>query len=77
MATKLSEQIQATMDALALAQTQAALVALTMRKQSVYFGLDYSHFDDDIGHVTSRLRYAKQLAERRERAEAERDKTAD
>jgi hypothetical protein len=40
METKLSEQIQTTMDALALAQTQAALVTKAMSKQHISFGLD-------------------------------------
>jgi hypothetical protein len=65
-----SEQIQATIDALTLAHTQAALVSHTMRKQRASFGLDYSHMDDDIAQVTSKLRYLKRLAERRESAEA-------
>jgi hypothetical protein len=69
METKLSEQIQATLDALALAQTQAALVTKATSKQNISFGLDYSHMDDDIAHVTSKLRFLKRLTERRERAE--------
>ena len=40
METKLSAQIQATLDALALAQTQAALVTKAMSKQHISFGLD-------------------------------------
>jgi hypothetical protein len=85
METKLSAQIQTTMDALALAQTQATLLTKAMSKQHISFGLDYSHVDDDIAHVTSKLRFLKQLAERRERAEEattrtdapERDETPD
>jgi hypothetical protein len=79
METTLSEQIQATIDVLTLAQTQAALISPRMRKQHVSFGLDYSHMDDDIAHVTSKLRYLLRLAERREAAEAatERDKPSD
>jgi len=69
METKLSEQIQATMDALSLAQTQTALVTKAMSKQHFSFGLGYSHLDDDITQVTSKLRFQKQLAERRELAE--------
>ena len=41
MDTKLSEQIQAMIDALELAQTQVVLVTQTMRKQRLTFGLDY------------------------------------
>jgi hypothetical protein len=42
-------------------------------------GLYYSHTDDDIAQLASKLRYLKQLAERRERAEeaTERDKPPD
>jgi len=69
METKLSAQIQTTLDALALAQTQAALVTKAMSKQHIAFGLDYSHMDDDIAHVTSKLRFLKRLTERREQAE--------
>ena len=50
-------QIEAPLDALALAQTQAALVTKAMSKQHISFGLDYSHMDDDIAHVTSKLRF--------------------
>ena len=85
METILSEQIQAAIDALALAQTQAALVTLAMRKQRVYFGLEYSHMDDSMADIISKLRYLKRLVERREQAEAqmpsvdttERDETSD
>ena len=64
MDTKLSEQIQATIDALALAHTQAVVVTQTMRKQRFTFGLDYNHADDDIAQLTSKMRFLKQLAER-------------
>jgi len=65
--------------------TQAALVTQAMSKQHISFGLGYSHLDDDIAHVTSKLRFLKQLAERREQAEEattrtdapERDETPD
>jgi hypothetical protein len=79
MDTKLSEQIQATIDALELAQTQAAHVTLTMRKRRLTFGLDYNHADDEIAQLTSKMRFLKQLAERREPAEAaaERSQTPD
>jgi hypothetical protein len=78
MDTTLSEKIQATIDALELAQAQAAHVSQTMRKQRISFGLDYNHVDDDIAHVTSKLRYLKRLAERREQAKAaERDNPSD
>jgi hypothetical protein len=70
METTLSEQIQATIDALGLAETQAALISHRMRKQRVSFGLEYSHMDDPISQIASKLRYLKRLAERREQAEA-------
>lgn len=69
METKLSEQMQTTMDALGLAQTQAALVTKAMSKQHISFGLDYGHMDDDIAHIIGKLRFLKRLAERREQAE--------
>ena len=75
MDTKLSEQIQATIDALELAQTQALLVTQTMRKQRLTFGLDYNHADDEIAQLTSKMRFLKQLAERRESAEAAAERT--
>jgi hypothetical protein len=74
--SKLSEQIQATIDALTLAHTQAAFVSRTMSRQRVSFGLDYSHMDDDIAQFTSKLRYLKRLAERRESAEAATERLA-
>lgn len=75
----LSEQIQVTIDTLELAHTQAVVVTQTMRKQRLTFGLDYNHADDDIAQLTSKMRFLKQLAERRESAEAvvERSQTPD
>lgn len=64
MDTKLSEQIQVTIDALELAHTRAVVVMQTMRKQRVTFSLDYNHADDDIALLTSKMRILKQLAQR-------------
>jgi len=58
------------MDALALAHKEAALASLTMRKQRISFGLDCSHVEDDIAHITSKLRYLRRLAEHMEHAAA-------
>jgi hypothetical protein len=71
MDPKLSEEIQAALDALALAQNNAAHVTRTLRKQRLYFGLEYSHFDDDIAQLLNKLRYMTFLAERREVVGAE------
>jgi hypothetical protein len=53
---------------LALAHKEATLVSLTMRKQCISFGLDYSHVEDDIAHITSKLRFLKRLSEYMEHA---------
>ncbi|HEY7094800.1 MAG TPA: hypothetical protein VH393_16580 [Ktedonobacterales bacterium] len=76
---KLSEQIEAVIDALTLSLTQAKHVRQTLKKLRICFGLVYDHPDDDITQLTGRLRYMKLLAERRERAEAatESDKPPD
>ena len=72
MDSKLSEQTQATMDALTLAQTQAALVSKGDEQAArVLLAWDYSHVDDDIAHVIGKLRYMKLLAERRGQDEAQ------
>jgi hypothetical protein len=65
MVTTLSEEIQAALDALALAESQAALVTLAMRKGSVYLGLEYNHVEDDIANIITRVRYMQYLAKRR------------
>jgi hypothetical protein len=70
MDAKLSEQLEAIIDALTLSHTQARHVAQTMKKLHISFGLSFSHPDDDITQLIGRLRYMKLLAERRERAEA-------
>jgi hypothetical protein len=67
---KLSEQIEAVIDALTLSHTQAKHVAQTMKKLRISFGLTFDHPDDEITQLIGRLRYMKLLAERRERAEA-------
>jgi antitoxin component of RelBE/YafQ-DinJ toxin-antitoxin module len=66
---KLSEQIEAVIDALTLSHTQATLVTKTIRKQRISFGLSYSHTDDDIKQMIDKMRYMKRLAERREASE--------
>jgi hypothetical protein len=68
MDVKLSEQIEAVIDALTLSQKHANVVKHTMRKQRVSFGLAYDNADDDIAQLIRKLRYTKRLAERREEA---------
>jgi hypothetical protein len=65
---KLSEQIEAVIDALTLSHTEAKIVKQTMKKQRVSFGLAYDNVDDDIAQLISKLRYTKRLAEHREQA---------
>jgi hypothetical protein len=76
MDEKLSDQIEAIIDALTLSHTRAEIAMRTMRKQRVHFGLEYDHPDSDIKQQIGRLRYMQRLAERREAAQAatERDK---
>ena len=68
MEAKLSEQIEAVIDALTLAHTQAKHVTQTMRKLGVQFGRASGEEDQDIMQLISRLRYMKRLAERREQS---------
>ncbi|HEY7341916.1 MAG TPA: hypothetical protein VH591_13625 [Ktedonobacterales bacterium] len=70
MDAKLSEQIEAVIDALTFSHTQAKHVTQMMKMLHTSFGLSFHHPDDDITHLIGRLRYMKLLAERRERAEA-------
>jgi hypothetical protein len=65
---KLSEQIEAIIDALAIPHTLAKDVTQTMRQQHIFFGLLYSFPDDDLGQLIDKLRYIKFLAEHREQA---------
>jgi hypothetical protein len=66
----LSEQIQAALDALAFAQTEAECVTQAMKKQGVYYGLSLSHVDHDVAQLIAKLRYLKVLVERRELAQS-------
>jgi len=65
---KLSEEIEAVIDALNVPHTLAKHVTQSMRQQRISFGLLYSFPDDDIGQLIDKLRYIKFLAERRERS---------
>jgi hypothetical protein len=69
MEAKLSEQIEAVIDALTLSHKHANVVKQTLRKQRVSFGLAYDNADDDIAQLIGKLHYTKRLAERREEAE--------
>jgi hypothetical protein len=64
----LSEQIQATLDALAFAQIEAERVTQTMRLQGIYYGLNFSHVDQEVAQLIAKLCYLKVLAKRRELA---------
>jgi hypothetical protein len=68
MTTMLSEQIQAALDAFAVAQTEAERITQTMKMQGVYYGLGLSHVDHEVAQLIAKLRYLKELAERRELA---------
>jgi len=68
MDAKLSEQIEAVIDALTLSHTHANVVKQAMRRQRISFGLAYDNADDDIAQLIGKLRYTKRLAERREQA---------
>jgi hypothetical protein len=70
MDAKLSEQIEAIIDALTLSHTRAEIAMRTMKKQHVHFGLEYDHPDSDIKHLIGRLRYMQRVAQRREAADA-------
>jgi hypothetical protein len=69
MQQKLSEQLEAVIDALTLSHTRAETVLRTMKQQRIHFGLEYDHPDSDIQHLIGRLRYMQRLAVRREAAE--------
>jgi len=71
MDTKLSAQLQDTLDVLALAQTKARQTSQTMKKQRVSFGLEYGHMEDDIAHIIGKMRYMLRLAQRKEQIDAQ------
>jgi hypothetical protein len=66
---KLSEQIDAIIDALTLSYTRAEIAMRTMKKQRVHFGLEYDHPDSAVKQLIGKLRYMQRIAERREAAE--------
>jgi hypothetical protein len=68
MDATLVEQIEAAIDALTLAQTEAKVAKQTMRKQRVSLGLTCDQPDDDIAQLMGRARYMKRLAAHREQA---------
>ena len=63
MEKTLAEQIQDVMKTLAVAQAQAATVQTMMRKSHIFLGLEYGYIEEDIAHVTNKVRYMKLLAE--------------
>ena len=66
MEKTLGEQIHEVIETLLLAEFQAERVKKTMREKRLSFSLDLNHLDDDIMQIINKLRYMKQLAERRE-----------
>jgi len=66
MNTRLSEQIQAALDAFALAQVEAERVTQTVKMEGVYYGLSLSHVDQEVAQLIAKLRYLKELAKRKE-----------
>jgi hypothetical protein len=61
----LYRQIQRVLETLALAESQAATVQATMRKQHIFWGLDYEYTQDDIARVANKVRFMQRLAQRR------------
>jgi hypothetical protein len=66
---KISEQIEAVIDALKVPHMLAKHVTQTMRQQHISFGLLYSFPDDDLAQLISKLEYIKFLAKNRERVD--------
>jgi hypothetical protein len=63
MDDNLSRMIQETIDALTLAQAQLASVMNAMRRQSVNFGPEYRHLEEDMTRILDDLTYMLYLAE--------------
>jgi len=63
--TLLAEQIQAVLDTLAVAESQAATLQATMHLNDILFGLEYSDIKGDLTRFTWKLRHMKRLAEHR------------
>jgi hypothetical protein len=68
MEKTLGDQLQDVLKTLAVAESQAAIVQATMRKNRIFLGFDYDYIMDDVAHVTGKLRYMKLLAEHRTKA---------
>jgi hypothetical protein len=68
MQKTLADQIQDVLKTLAVAEVQAATVQATMRKSHIFLGLEYGYIEDDIAHVTNKVRYMKLLAEHNTKA---------
>jgi hypothetical protein len=64
----LADQLQDVLKTLAVAETQAATAQATMRKSHIFLGLEYGYIEDDIAHVTNKVRYMKLLAEHHTKA---------
>jgi hypothetical protein len=66
MDTKLSEQIQAVIDAVELAEAQMADLADTVNRNSGDSGPEYNHVQDEIARIHDELGYMRYMAVLRE-----------
>jgi hypothetical protein len=66
MDPKLSELVQATIDALTGAEAQTASLMASMRELSVSFGPEYDYIEHDLVRIIDRLYYMRYLAEQSE-----------
>jgi hypothetical protein len=64
----LADQIQVMMKTLAVAESQAATIQATMHESRIFLGLEYDFIQEDIAHVTGKLRHMKLLAEHHTKA---------
>jgi hypothetical protein len=66
MNTKLSAMVQATIDALLVAEAHTASLSRTMRRLSVSFGPEYEHIEEDLARLLEDLHSMRYLAEQSE-----------
>ena len=66
MDPKLSELVQETIDALAVAEAHTARLMRAMRQLGVSFGPEYDHIDTDLARLLDHLYYMGYLAEQSE-----------
>ena len=65
MEKTLAQRLQWLLEALAVAEAQAATVQAMMREQRIFFGLDYDFLEEDIAHLKGKVRYMQLLARQR------------